>query len=242
MRFSVRAVRAVVLGLAACLAGAAPAAAIPVSVYGDGTTPQGGFDPNDVQNAINQGASAPTVVEDIDRVASWLEITTPDGIPGTKGKNKQNPSRGTSTWTLHIDDQAPAEALQDVALVILGHSLLDPIKKYKDENVGLEIDTELPWLFVTEGGVISVAGEGPGGGLEGEIYVAFFLGDLEAGGEYEIPIEYLLGQKLKKKNGTFIFPLYSYGVVANVPAPEPSTLALLALGALAVGLAARRAR
>ena len=79
------------------------------------------------------------------------------------------------------------------------------------------------------------------------VYVAFLLGDLEAGEDYQMPIEYLLGQKLKKgKNAAgekvFMFPRYAYAVVSVSSVPEPSTLALLALGAATVGLAARRAR
>jgi hypothetical protein len=242
MRFSVRAVRAVVLGLLASLVGALPAAAIPV--YADGTTGNG-FDPADVAAAIAAGADAPTVVQGIaeDPTDVILDVVTPHLISGSKGKNKANPSRGTSTWTVTIAEDAPEEALDNLALVILGHSASDPLK-YKHENVGLDIETDLPWLFVTPGGV-SVAGTGGGPG-DGPVYVAFLLGDVEAGGTYQVPIEYLLGQKLKKAKNEFgekvlMFPLYSFSVV-SVPAPEPSTLALLALGALAVGLAARRAR
>lgn len=218
-----------VLGLAAS---AGPAAALPVTVYADGTTDYG-FDPNDVAAAIALGADEPTTVEGLDDGLPYFSVTTPNGIPGVKGKDKENPSQGSSIWTLHVDAQTPEALLEDFALVILGHDPNDPISKYKTENVGLEIDTEVPWLFVTPEG-------------EDPIYVAYLLGDLVAGESYDIPIEYRVAQKLKKtKNDAgekvFMFPRYAYAVV-QVSVPEPSTFALLALGAASLGLAARRAR
>ena len=243
MLFSNVASRAVALGLLIGVASAVPAAATPVSVYADGTTDYG-FDPNDVAAAVAAGADAPTGVGSLDDGVPWLTITTPDGISGVKGKNKLNPSKGSSTWTLHLGANAPEDALADFALVILGHDPNDPIEKYKTENVGLEIDTALPWLFVTPGGAISTTGTTGGD----PVYVAFLLGDLEAGEDYEIPVDYLLGQKLKKaKNASgekvFMFPRYAYAVVSiSGSVPEPSTLTLLLMGAATVGFAVRRAR
>jgi hypothetical protein len=241
MRVSTSAVRAVALGLLACFAGAAPATALPVAVYGDGETGFG-FDPDDVSAAIGAGAAPPAAV-DLSGNTPWLTITTPDSLNNaTRGKNKDNPSQGESTWTLHIAPNAPVDALEDFVFVILGHDPTDPIGKYKSENVGLTIDTELPWMFVTPDGV---GATGTGGG-SAPVYVGFHFDDeLQPGGSYEIEVDYLLAQKLKKgKNAqgekVFFFPRYSYAVVSGVPAPEPSTLALLALGALAVGGAASR--
>jgi hypothetical protein len=242
MLFSSFASRALALGLLIGLASAAPASAIPVSVYADGST-DFGFDPNDVAAAIAAGADEPTPVGTMDDGVPWLTITTPDRISGLRGKDRLNPSRGSSIWTLHIGANAPQDQLQNFALVILGHDPNDPVGKYKSENVGLEIDTALPWLFVTSGGSISTTGTAG----SDPVYVAFLLGDLEAGENYHMPIEYRLGQKLKKgKNAAgekvFMFPRYSYAIVSVSGVPEPSTLALLLLGAGTVAFAARRAR
>jgi len=226
--------RAAALGLVLGLAASAvPASALPVTVYADGTTDYG-FDPADVAAAVAAGADDPTTVDGVDDGIPFFSVTTPNGISGVKGKNKENPSKGSSIWTLHVDAQTPEALLQDFALVILGHDPNDPISKYKTENVGLEIDTEAPWLFVNEDG-------------EDPIYVAYLLGDLQAGGSYDIPIEYRVGQKLKKtKNAAgekvYMFPRYAYAVVQIDSVPEPSTLALLLLGGAAAGFTVRRAR
>lgn len=230
-------VRAVALGvLVAWGASASPAAALPVTIYADGATSYG-FDPADISAAIAAGASEPTEVDGLSGGIPYITITTPDGISGVKGKNKASPSLGTSVWTIHIAPQTPAELLEDFALVILGHDPNDPIGKYQTGNVGLEIDTELPWLFVTPEG-------------EDPIYVAYRLGDLEAGGSYDVPIEYRVGQKLVKVKGKgpsgeklYRFPRYAYAIV-SIPSvvPEPSVLALLLLGVVSARMAARRAR
>ena len=225
--------RAVALAvLVAWVSSASPSAALPVTIYADGTT-DFGFDPADVAAAIAAGASEPTEVNGLTDGVPFITITTPNGLEGLRGKDRTEPSRGASIWTIHVSAQTPEALLQDFALVILGHDPNDPIGKYETGNVGLEIDTEVPWLFVTPEG-------------EDPIYVAYLLGDLVAGNSYEVPIAYRLAQKLKKagkdENGNkiFTFPRYAYAVV-SIPeiVPEPSTLALLALAA-AAGLARRR--
>jgi hypothetical protein len=201
----------------------ASAHALPVTLYANGI-PSSGFDPADVAAALAVGGSAPTPVDGLFGGQGYFNVTTPNGIPGVKGKNKANPSRGTSTWTLHVAPETPADLLQNFCLVILGHDPNDP-RKYKTRNVGLEIGTDLPWQFVT-----------PQGG--GPTYLAYRLGDLEAGQSYEIPIEYRVGQKLKKRKGVYIFPRYT---VAYLALPEPSTL-VLGLAGFAFALGARRKR
>ncbi len=215
-----------VFALSLLLSGIAGSAdALPVTVYADGTTDYG-FDPADVGAANAAGAAAPTPVDGLGDGEGYFDVTTPDGIPGVKGKNKSNPSRGSSIWTLTVDDETPADLLQNFCLVILGHDPNDPLS-YKTGNVGLQIDTNIPWVLVE-----------PDDG--GTTYVAFLLGNLEAGGSYEIPIEYRVGQKLKKKNGVNVFPRYAIAYL-SVPLPEPSTF-VLGVGAAVFALAARRKR
>lgn len=207
-------------GLLLSLLLAASASALPVTLYANGTRGTG-FDPADVAAALAAGARAPTLVDGLGDGAGYFSVTTPNNIRGVKGKSKRKPSRGTSTWTLHVSPETPADLLQNFCLVILGHDPNDP-RKYKTRNVGLQVGTDLPWRLVT-----------PQAG--GPSYLAYQLGDLEAGQSYEIPIEYRVGQKLKKKKGVFIFPRYS---VAYLSLPEPST-GVLGLAGFALALRKR---
>ena len=223
MRPACRRFRSSALALLIFLGLTTSAAALPITLYANGT-PSTGFDPADVAAALAAGAAAPTLVDGLGDGFGYFVITTPDGIPGVKGKSKLKPARGTSTWTLHVSPETPADLLQNFCVVILGHDPHDP-RKYKTPNVGLEIGTDLPWRLVM-----------PAQG--GPTYLAYQLGDLQPGQSYEIPIEYRVGQKLKKTHGVLIFPRYT---VAYLSLPEPSTL-VLGLAGLAFALGARRRR
>jgi hypothetical protein len=136
---------------------------------------------------------------------------------------------GWSTWTLRIAPETPAALLENFHLLILGHDRKDPMK-YKTKKVGLQVSTSLPWRLVENESA------------PGMIHLAYDLGDVVAGGVYEIPIEYRYAGKLKKKHGEYIFPLYAIAFLSlpvTVPVPEPSTLALLG-STLAAGWVARR--
>jgi hypothetical protein len=221
--------------LSAPLLLAEPAAAVPVVLYGD-KNEDFGFLPSDVEAAIAAGADVPTPASQL-LAGSFFHITTPDGIVGTLGKNRKSPSTGTSTWTLHIAPNTPAEMLAGVSVVILGVDPNDPFK-YKNKVTGLQIDTGLPWFLLEQSSVDPDF-----------VAVAFLLGDLEAGESYDIPIEYRVAKKLKKQkqSGTaqtgeeeFIFPRYAFAInVSGEVVPEPSALTLL-LGAALLGLAVRR--
>jgi hypothetical protein len=225
LRIALRAaVRGVVLAVS--LVSAAPASALPVTLYADPKA-SSGFDSRDVAAAIRLGAAEPSPVTGLIGGQGYFHVTTPDGIPGVKGRSRKKPSKGTSSWTLHVAEDAPAELLGDFHLVILGHDRRDPMK-YKAKRVGLEISTTLPWSLVSNEAA------------PGMSHLAFRLGDLEAGGTYEIPIEYRYAGKLKKRRGEYIFPRYAIAFLASpLVVPEPSVLALLG-GALVAGLLARR--
>jgi len=199
---------------------AASADALPITLYANRDA-SSGFDPADVARAVGAGAGAPTQVDGLSDGDGYFHVSAANGFQGVKGKSKRKPSRGTSRWTLHVAPETPEELLQNFCLVILGHAPDDPL--YKTKNVGLQIDTDLPWQLVT-----------PWAG--GPTYLAYRLGELEAGHSYEIPIEYRVGQRLEKKKGVFIFPRYA---VAYLSLPEPSTLVL---GLLGVAFAVRGRR
>jgi hypothetical protein len=214
--------------LACLLLCAGAASALPVTLYADRKAVSG-FDPLDVAAAIQQGAAEPIPVSGMIGGQGYFTLTTPDGIPGAHGKNRKKPTVGTSTWTLYVSPETPAELLGNFFLVILGHDRQDPLK-YKTKKVGLEISTTLPWLLVENAAA------------PGMVHLAFSLGDLEPGGSYEIPIEYRFAGKLKKRKGEYIFPRYAVAYLAEplvVPVPEPGTLALF-VAALAAGCAARK--
>jgi hypothetical protein len=123
----------------------------------------------------------------------------------------------------------PAELLGEVFLVILGHDRNAP--KYKSKKVGLEISTSLPWLLLENES------------RPGLFHVAYALGTLEPGGTYEIPIEYRVAGKLKKKRGKYWLPRFSVAFWTRPAAvvPEPGPLALLAAAAATRWLVGRRA-
>jgi hypothetical protein len=198
------------------LLGAFAAHAVPVTLYDNGDDVPGGFDENDVANAVSAGFDEPTTVSGFFAGADCggvdcFDVITPEGIDGSLGDSKDNPSTGSSTWTLLIDDNTPTDLLQDFYFVIFGHDLTDP-RPYESENVGLEVRTGSPWrLFRNEA-------------APDQVYLAYFLGDLDPTVDYQIPIEYRVGQELFVVGELFLFPRYVYGFV-NVP--EPSTWMML---------------
>lgn len=214
------------LVLSALVLAAAPASATPVTLYADGTTTFG-FDPVDVAAAIEAGEAAPTVVAGVFGGSGQLSVTTPDGIPGSLGTSKANPSTGTSTWTV----SALSGSFEDLVLVILGHDPNDPLGGFYDtENVGLEIDTSDPRWFLVQPQGFSVT------------YLAYRLADSELleNESTLVPIEYRVGQGLFLMGDEFIFPRYAIAYV-SVPVPEPSVLALL-IAAGVMGSVSRRLR
>lgn len=214
--------------LALLLAGTA-ASALPVTLFANAKA-RSGFARADVAAAISAGAPRPIPVSGMIGGQGSMRLTTPDVIAGLQGRHKKKPVSVTSTWTLQIAPEMPAELLGEVFLVILGHDRNDP-SKYKSKKVGLEISTSLPWLLLENES------------RPGLFHVAYALGTLEPGGTYEIPIEYRVAGKLKKKRGKYRLPRFSVAFLARPAAvvPEPGPLALLAAAA-ATGWLARSRR
>jgi hypothetical protein len=170
------------------------------------------------------GASLPSALSGMPVLdAAYVSLTAPPGVarvPRWRGK----PVRVSSTWTLRIAPETPAELLGEVFLVILGPDRKGPLK-HKSKQAWLEVSSGLPWLLLENET------------RPGTFYVAFALGALEPGGTYPIPIEYRM-KKLEKKRGMVWFPRYQIAFAARPPAvPEPGPLALLA--AAAAGLVLR---
>jgi hypothetical protein len=116
--------------------------------------------------------------------------------------------------------------LQDFFLVILGHAKNDDPQPYFTQNVGLAVETGSPWtLFRNE-----IAPD--------QVFLAYFLGDLDPLIDYQIPNEYRVGQALFIEGGEFIFPVYTIAFLAAVP--EPSTLMLLAGAFAGLWMAGKR--
>ena len=226
MRHSSHWVRAAALGLLLGFAiSSTPAAATAVRVYADGSEDYG-FDPDDVAAAVTAGANGPIEVPVLGAIGVFT-VTTGDSVAdGFIGTDKTNPSTGTGTWTIHMEQDR-----EDFALIILGHDPNDPIAAYETGNLGIEFDTEGPYAFVSPTDIDI-------------LYLALFLGDVEGGTSYSVQIGYLLAQSLElvdDGNGgvEYVFPRYVYAYALIPSLPEPSTLALLLVGVGAVAIAGR---
>jgi hypothetical protein len=209
------------LALALVLLASAAADATPLTLYG---APDAGFALADVAAAIAAGEGEPAVVTLFGDGDGVFSLAWGEAVVSERGHSRRRPARGSGRWVLEVAPDAPPELLAAVAVVILGHDPEDPVR-YRARKVGLEIDTESPWQLVRTA---------PGG----PVYLAYALGGLVPGGSYELPIEYRVAQRLKRRAGEIVLPHYA---VAYTSLPEPGTagLALLGLGGV---LFARRRR
>lgn len=224
---------AAALVLAALLA--APAAAAPIRLW---LEPNGGFGFDAASTAAATSAGVPTLPDStfFSNPAGGparITVTTPSPISGASvtGATLQNPSTGTSTWTVTAQDRA----YQDLWIVIQGHDPNDPEAAYYDENheIGLEIDPADPgWAIVHPTGFPGVS------------YLAYFVGDLAQGAGFGVPIDYVVAKALKvvSTNPTVhMFPQYRVNFLELTVVPEPAAVTLLAVGGALLAIRKRRA-
>jgi hypothetical protein len=119
---------------------------------------------------------------------------------------------------------------QDELVYLVFAATVDPF--YPGANVGLDIDPEHWAIFVGQRGGVDV------------YYPAFLLGQPALGGAaIEVPVQYLVrNQALKPgEGGTLVFPQIQVAVT-TAPVPEPSAVAMFALGLLSVAASRRHRR
>lgn len=221
------------VGLALLLA--LPAAAAPFTMW---LEPNGsfGFD------AASTGAATSAGIELLPNSTFFsndgttrVAITTPSPIEGTSIQNASfaNPSTGASTWTVTAVDRA----YDDLWIVIQGHEFnnfpsgpTDPF--YTDNSkIGLIVDPADPrWALVHPAPAPEYT------------YLAYYVGDLEKGASFAVPIRYAVAQALKvvQSNPQLCeFPQYHVNFL-ELSVPEPVALALLAFGGTLLAIRKRR--
>lgn len=202
------------LALGLVLLASTAADATQITLYSAGT-PGLGFAPEDVAAAEAAGARAPLVLEGL-VVGDGLTLTRTELSIDARGGSRRRPARGRETWLLEVSPEVPADLRGGARLVILGHDPTDPAR-YKSRKVGLEVDTTSPWQLVSEG---------PGG----PVYLGYTLGSLIPGARYEVPIEFRVSQRLKRRGGAFAPPRYAVAYAA-LPESTAGAFALVGLGA-----------
>ncbi len=200
---------------------ALPALGAPLRLW---LTPNGsfGFDAASTSAAMTAGVDVlPDSTFFSNNGTTHVSITTPSPISGTSVQNAtfENPSTGTSTWTVTAVDRAYA----DLWIVIQGHEPSDPNASHYDQNdkIGLVVDpADARWAIVHPSGFPSVS------------YLAYYVGDLAQGAHFDVPISYAVAQALKvdEKNPQLCwFPQYRVNFL-ELAVPEPVLTGLLAFG------------
>lgn len=221
--------RAAALGLvAAFFSTQAPA----VPVYFDGpqvdtgsVTLKLGISEADALAAQAAGVSIIDLDAGLSSYTGVLSVSVQNPIPAN---DTSAPKTGDGSWSVTYVSSTPIP--QDQLLYLVFATTVDPF--YAPANVGLDIDPDHWAIFLGQRGGVDV------------YFPAFLLGQPAAGtGAVEVPVNYLVrNQALKPgEGGSFVFPQIQVAVT-TAPVPEPSAVAMFALGLLTVAASRRHRR
>jgi hypothetical protein len=217
------------LGLVAGLVLAASSAqATPVTVY---------FNDNSVgiDNSLIPGLelvldpTPPQIDAFLDLDGTLFSYGIPNPIPGDPtGTSRSDPATGSNTWSF----TALTQNWDNLWILFTGPDFPNPADStdqnnfYLPENVGLELDSDTWGLYQVPNTDV--------------YYAAFRVGNIIQDFAIDIPIEHRVAQNLFDAGENFLMPRHAVGYLTTVSVPEPSTVVLLAGGALAVLAVARR--
>lgn len=228
---------AAALAAAVTLALAAPAAAVPVTVYFDGPTDASGqnwgISSSAAQDASSQGVPVITPpVYDIDGSLGVVDQTLQRSSVVIRLFLRR--SSATSMWTAGADRDLNGDVYLLFATSEPYSTQNGTLVSYDPENVGLTIDGSAPngdsWVLVqTTDPVLGTL-----------YYPAISLGSLTDGQITDpFAVNYVLRrQLLQNVDGDLALPQLHL-LMAFVPVPEPGTAALLALGLSALAWSRR---
>lgn len=220
---------------------AAPAQALPLDVYFNGTRPAAdpatayGISAASALNArdnfgitiIDSGLVISTITNKVSVISQNLTSVTPN--PPTSALN-----RATSNWQIQ---NVSGSALTGANYLLFTHT--DPYNvgatsiNYPDESVGVRIDRDLGWVII----------KARSGGID-YYYPALLLdraaanpqnGNIAAGGQVGATIHYVVSQSLILAGGNYRLPEYQLGFAQVIPEPGTAVLFGFGLALLAAG-------
>ena len=189
-----------------------------------------GYGVNAATAANAEDAGIPIIeVASLSTAASLdLQIPAPDVLSFQLASHPSvaTPNTATSQWSVTNGGE---DDLANTWLVFL-----NPVT-YTPSQVGFELTAADGWVLFD---VFVPMGTG---GTD-YFYPAIYLGGIGSGDAVDFLMHHLVGQALHHESGKLVLPQYSVAALQGLPAPEPSSLVVVALGlALAAGAVRRNA-